>query len=705
MAEAFRRRYADKELDLIITNGPHALEFAEHYRDRISPGVPIVFSGVSANRLEGKARGPGITGVAEALNLRKTIDLALRLEPDTTAVVVIAGATDWDKFWLGAAHLALLPYQSKIREIDLVGPPGPDLLKQMDALPTHTVALFQVQPEDSSQTVVGIDDLLPMITKRVPTYSCFFEYGLEYGAVGGVYLDTSKEFARTEEIAADVLNGRRPDEIPISYQSDLQVKVDWRSLQRWHIPESALPPGSIVINRPLSFWERDRKYIFLALALTIAQALLITALLWQRARKRKAEAVLRESEERFRRMADTTPSLIWMCDDQGKIIYLNERWLTFVGLAPDAGYGDAWIALVHSDDVENILENFRRALIDRQSFSREFRLRRSDGTYRWVFDIASPRANGDGGFAGFIGSAVDVTDQKLAQQALESLSGQLIEAQEKERARIARDLHDDICQRLVLLSMEIERAKRDSGGRVSATNNLEEIRQHCSEISDDVQSLSHQLHSSQLDLLGIVAALRGFCRELSKQHGVTIDFSDRGVPGHLPKDISLCLFRVAQESLHNAVKYSGTAHYKMRLSATVCEVRLEVTDTGAGFEVEGGKRGRGLGLVSMQERVHLVHGKFTIESMRGWDDDTGSRATACRRWKSRECWHRQGGCFGGRLKNIFSGPHGASLRLNLFLKSSRHAIYFPTRPRAPFPLPEQSVRSTGAHRSTMAHIG
>src|ERR1700758_1449571 len=143
----------------------------------------------------------------------------------------------------------------------------------------------------------------------------------------------------------------------------------------------------------------------------------------------------------------------------------------------------------------------------------------------------------DGWFAGFIGSAIDVTDQKVAQQALEKVSGQLIEAQENERRRIARDLHDDICQRLALLSMELDQANRSANESGEVTKQrLKEIRQHCSEIAGDVQSLSHALHSSRLDYLGIVAAIRGFCHEFSKQHEVSIEFTDRDVPADLPRE-------------------------------------------------------------------------------------------------------------------------------------------------------------------------
>lgn len=140
--------------------------------------------------------------------------------------------------------------------------------------------------------------------------------------------------------------------------------------------------------------------------------------------------------------------------------------------------------------------------------------------------------------------------------------------QEKERSRIARELHDDVCQRLALLSMVLEQANRTLNASPAVTNErLEEIQQHCSEIAGDVQALSHQLHSSKLDYLGIVAAMRGFCREFAKQRGVSIDFTDDNVPTNLPKDVSLCLFRVAQEGLHNAVKYSGISEFAIELRA------------------------------------------------------------------------------------------------------------------------------------------
>ncbi|MGA7318085.1 MAG: PAS domain-containing sensor histidine kinase, partial [Silvibacterium sp.] len=482
-----------------------------------------------------------------------------------------------------------------------------------------TIVFFELQPRESIQPAIGVWDILARTGQRLPTY-CIFPYQcVGHGAVAGIESSGLWEVVTlADTIAARILSGEKVDNIPVAHPVGTQTLADWQQLQRWHIPVSALPKDTLFYNRPPTLWEQYRRYVIAVVVVIAALLLLIAWLLWERARKRRAEALLRESEKRFRVMADITPSLVWMCNPQGEITYLNEQRLAFTGPNANAGYGDSWMDYVHPDDRRNVQDVFSQALGERRTFSNEYRLRRSDGVYRWMFDVASPRLNGDGSFAGFIGSAIDVTDQKVAQQALEKVSGQLIEAQENERRRIARDLHDDICQRLALLSMELDQANRSVNELPDAAKlRLKQIRQHCSEIAGDVQSLSHELHSSRLDYLGIVAAIRGFCHEFSKQHEVSIELTDRNVPADLSREVSLCLFRVTQEALHNAVKYSGVSQYIVDLTATEEEIQLAVSDSGRGFDVEPVRGNRGLGLVSMQERIHLVHGRLYVESEPG----------------------------------------------------------------------------------------
>jgi PAS domain S-box-containing protein len=610
LAETLRREYSHVKLDLIITIFTPALRFAALYRDKIFPGVPIVFTQTTARELDDQMKRQGVTGVTVPVDFRRTIDLALHLHPDTNAIAVVT-----DSWWLATAHSELLRWQDKVREIDLVGPANSQLLERVAALPPHTVALFLLGPNGSKLSPITNWDVLRLTSQRMPTYSPWPSLCLNRGCIGGAYPDPFKEDQWTAELAARVLLGEQAENIPIVNDSDVQVEVDWREIRRWHIAQSSLPSGAVVLYREPSLWERGRKYFVIGIAVITAQALLIFGLIWQRARKRRVEAVLRESEKRFRVMADTTPSLIWMCDESGKVTYVNEQWTLFTDWEPNSAYGDAWSSYFHPDDLKAVLGRLAGALEARRAFSIQHRLRRRDGTYRWVFNVASPRINGDGSFGGFIGSAVDISDQKMAQDALERVSGQLIEAQEKERTRLARELHDDICQRLAMLSIKMERAASDPGrGQKSIAAKLEQFWKECSDLAGDVQALSHKLHPSILDNLGLAVAVKGFCREVSEQNEVVVEFVGKNIPNTLQREISLSLFRVVQEALHNAVKYSGEKYFQVRLEANGSEMELEVGDGGIGFDATSAKNGGGLGLVSMAERIHQVNGTFSIDS-------------------------------------------------------------------------------------------
>jgi len=611
LSETLRQTYRKQKLDLVIVAVYPALKFAIDFREQIFPGVPIVFMMIVPERLQGRKLWPGVTGVTLRGDVRGTLDLALRLNPDTKNVAVIGGTSEFESYWVNVTHQELQLRPDRVNEIDLVGVSADQLLRQTLALPPHTVVVFQLVPQESLQLAVGTYDILEAISRQFPTY-CIHSYCFGHGAIGGSYPDLEEQVLNAGQLAARVLSGESPESIPVIHDAHILPEVDWRELRRWNIPESALPPGTIVLYREPTVWQRYGKYVIAGVGVIVVQAFLIIGLLWQRWRKQKAEASLSESEKRFRALADTTQSLLWICGKDGNVTYLSERRNNFTGRDPEAGFADAWMAFIHPDDVQNVLAANSRAIEQQEGFSKEYRLRRRDGDYRWMLDVAAPRLNADGSFAGFIGSATDITDQKLAQEALERMGGKLIEAQEKERSRIARELHDDICQRLALLSLELELASQGAKGVAKA--GFAEIQQHCAEIAGDVQALSHQLHSSKLDYLGLEAALRSCCEEFSHKHDVTVEFTPENVPNPLPGDISLCLFRVAQEALQNAVKYSGVHRFSVELRAAANQIRLEVSDAGVGFNVETAMRDGGLGMVSMPERVHLVRGTFSVES-------------------------------------------------------------------------------------------
>jgi PAS domain S-box-containing protein len=331
--------------------------------------------------------------------------------------------------------------------------------------------------------------------------------------------------------------------------------------------------------------------------------------------RKQAQEAIRESEERFRLVANTAPVLIWMAGTNKLCTYFNDPWLEFTGQSLESQLGNGWAEGVHPDELHNCVATYSEAFDRRERFSMEYRLRRNDGVYRWLSDIGVPRFNPDHSFAGFIGSCIDITERRLAEQTLSSVSRRLIEAQEQERTRIARELHDDINQRLALLTIELEEMKRHLMDSVpEGISRIEKIVKRTQEINKDVHAISHRLHSSQLELLGIEAAAASFCRELSEQMKVTVDFACGGLLHEVPNDVSLCLFRVLQEALHNAVKYSNVKRFAVQLNGRLDEIHLAVRDSGIGFDLKAAINGRGLGLISMHERVSLVKGTILIES-------------------------------------------------------------------------------------------
>jgi signal transduction histidine kinase len=201
------------------------------------------------------------------------------------------------------------------------------------------------------------------------------------------------------------------------------------------------------------------------------------------------------------------------------------------------------------------------------------------------------------------------------EEALTDISRKLIEAQEQERTRIARELHDDINQRLALLAIEMDRSQQNPPNSAKDMSRLlMAIREQIVAVSSDVHSISHQLHSSNLEYLGIVAAMKSFCVEFASRQNVEVDFADDQIPAPVSDEVSLCLFRVLQEALQNAVKYSNVRHFEVRLYCAENQLHLMVSDRGCGFSVETAPNKGGLGLISMRERVRLVKGKLVIES-------------------------------------------------------------------------------------------
>jgi len=326
----------------------------------------------------------------------------------------------------------------------------------------------------------------------------------------------------------------------------------------------------------------------------------------------------RESERLFRVMTDAAPVMIWMCGPDRQFTYFNKRWLEFTGRPPASELGTGWTDGVHPDDLQRCRDHCAVKFDLRQEFTLEFRLRRHDGEYRWVSHNGVPCFSAGGSFAGYVGSCFDISECKRATAAAATVSARLIEAQERECTRIGRELHDDIGASLAILGVDLLRAEKPvPGSQGRAHPGIPELYEKVQEIAKRVSRLSHQLHSPALEYIGLAKAIQIECREFSERSGIPVACSCRDVPAKLDQAVGLSCLRVVREALHNAAAHGGATGMEVEVSATPAQLALLVRDNGKGFDVEQARIAPGAGLISMRERMRMVHGEFEIRSQPG----------------------------------------------------------------------------------------
>ena len=242
---------------------------------------------------------------------------------------------------------------------------------------------------------------------------------------------------------------------------------------------------------------------------------------------------------------------------------------------------------------------------------------RPDGKLRWIASRGRVEFNGANMPVLVRGSSLDITDRKLAEEAAQSLSGRLIHAQEAERIRIARELHDDLSQSLALLAVELDMLGQQPPAGNVVSERMQQLSTQVRNLSSGVHRLSHELHPAKLEQLGLESAVRGFAKELGTAHQIAVACEFHNVPRVLPDDIALCIYRIVQEGLQNVVKHSDAIEAKVVMRADGKELCLEVLDQGTGFDTAAMMRNSSLGMVNMRERVRLVHGKIVIQSGKG----------------------------------------------------------------------------------------
>jgi len=351
-----------------------------------------------------------------------------------------------------------------------------------------------------------------------------------------------------------------------------------------------------VLFREPAIWQRYQRPITFVVMLGIPAIVLLAGVVRRRRGQRRGSAA---KEAAAAAPADATVR-VWTAGADGRRVEAGQT---------DA-QRDSWTSLVHPEDVERCHEIYLRALERRERFQLEYRVREPGGGERWILDTGIPRFSG-ADFDGFVGSAVDITRLGRAHAELSNLSRHLMQAQEQERAALAATLREDVCQRMAALTLRLHNL-----GGAAHDGELADINAELTRLVGEIAAAPDPARQ-RLELLGLRTAGRGFCEDLSAQSDVAIHFRDEDVPGDLPVEIELALFRVLQEATVNAVVHSGAPEIWVSMRGTAAEVRLQVVDRGVGFETERAVSSGGVGLVAMRERLKLVNGSSTIESSPG----------------------------------------------------------------------------------------
>lgn len=615
--DLLRRKYAGRKVDVVVAGLASGLDFVLAHREELFPGAPVVYVAVEERELRGRTLPADVFGVPGRRDLTGTLDLALRLHPGTRRVAVVAGAADYDRFWEAEARRVFAPYAGRVEFDYLTGLPMADLLARVAALPDGCVVYYLHVFQDGAGRPFIPAEVLEQLAERAnaPVYGHVDTY-VGRGAAGGRVFGFGAEGETAARLALRLLAGE-PAGTPSSSDSTTAL-FDWRQLRRWGIAEADLPPGAVVRFRDESFWAAHRAQIVGAGAVCGVQAALIAALLVQRVKRQRAD-------RRFRQVVETAPVGMVMARRDGTIVLANPALDTLFGYAPGELLGRS---------VETLLpvplrarhsaargDYFAAPAARAMDPGRELVGRRKDGTEVPVEVGLSPLRTAGGLFV--LASVLDLTarraaeaDLRVSQQELKSLAGHLLQAQEQERRRVARELHDDLNQTVALLTVELDLLGQQPPAEPGAVaDRVRGIAARARELSTALHDLSHQLHPVKLEQLGLIAAVRGLCKELAQHHGLDVKFTHFGVPGAVPPPTALCLYRIVQEALRNVVRHARTGHAAVELSGSPAGLRLRVSDDGAGFDPAADRAG--LGLVSMRERLHLVGGRLTLDTRPG----------------------------------------------------------------------------------------
>jgi PAS domain S-box-containing protein len=420
MESLLREKYASIPIDLTVAVGPQALDFLSRRRESLFPGTPLIFAGISDTSIQQRGMPPNSTGVVSRFDPVRTLELALRLQPDARQVVVVTGASTFDQQWDAVARDQLAPYADRLQMTYLSGLPLSRLLDELAQLPRRTIVVYLTIFEDGTGELFIPRDLTAVLSEAAsaPVYGVYEPY-VGRGIVGG-YVESFEAIGReAARIALQILAGDPPESLPPERVEIQAFVVDWRQLRRWGLDEASLPPGTILRFEEPSLWEQYRREILAVIVVVVLQSAFIAALLLQARRRRRAEGSLRESEERYRNVVETQTELICRYLPDSTLTFVNDAYCRYFSRSRDELVGSPFVGLIPESERAAALKHIESIGLSQQGDTYEHQVVRPDGSFGWQQWTDRAIRNAEGSVIELQGIGRDITDLKVADVELE----------------------------------------------------------------------------------------------------------------------------------------------------------------------------------------------------------------------------------------------------------------------------------------------
>jgi PAS domain S-box-containing protein len=332
--------------------------------------------------------------------------------------------------------------------------------------------------------------------------------------------------------------------------------------------------------------------------------------------RKRADELRRESEERFRMLADSAPVMIWVTGTDAQCTFVNRPWLEFTGRTIEQEIGSGWSEGIHPADFQPCLDYYTSSFDARRSFTMEYRYKRADGQYRWIVDTGVPRFGPTGDFLGFIGSCVDISDRKQHEQTLQHLTARLFMLQDEERQRVAAELHDGLGQSLAIIKNRAQMGLRDQANPDRIIEQLEEISATATACILEVREIAHNLRPYELDRLGLGAAIESMVERVSSSTSISLTADLERMEDLLSPEAETSVYRIVQEALSNVIQHSKATAARIEIRTFGGKMTISIQDNGKGFPASAGNgdNASGFGLAGIAERVRGLGGYFEIVS-------------------------------------------------------------------------------------------